>query len=65
MSRVVPLLILLIYVGGGGMSGESVGACSLIKYVFKAFGITCYNCRNVEGQNSCGDFDSSTPIQVT
>ena len=30
-----------------------------------AFGITCYNCRNVDGINSCGDFDSRTPIQVT
>ena len=33
--------------------------------IFAAFGITCYNCRIVDGQNSCGDFDSYTPVQVT
>ena len=29
-----------------------------------AHAITCFNCRNVVGQNSCGSFDSSTPTQV-
>ena len=41
-----------------------IGECWFTKYIFLAFGITCYNCRNVDGINSCGDFDSRTPIQV-
>ena len=62
MSGAVALLIVLLCIGEGSVLLESV---DLLNMFSLAFGITCYNCRNVDGINSCGDFDSRTPIQVT